>query len=52
MAGVFVIFAACYVVLGLLNNKGKRPARILSWILSGIGLLCCGTGALSSRSAR
>ena len=49
VAVVFVIFAACYVVLGLLNNKGKRPARILSWILSGIGLLCCGPYALLSQ---
>jgi hypothetical protein len=46
IAGVYVVMAIFYVVLALLVNKGKRPARILSWILSGIGLLCCGIGGL------
>lgn len=46
IAGIYIVFAVFYVVLGLLNNQGKRPARILSWILSGIGLLCCGLGGL------
>lgn len=46
VAAIYIIFAVFYLVLGLLNNKGKRPARILSWILSGIGLLCCGLGGI------
>ncbi|GAA2134674.1 DUF2127 domain-containing protein [Glycomyces algeriensis] len=46
IAGVYVVMAIFYVVLALLVNKGKRPARILSWILSGIGLLCCGIGGI------
>lgn len=46
VAGVYIIFAVFYVVLALLVNKGKRPARVLSWILAGIGLLCCGVGGL------
>ncbi|WP_205326256.1 DUF2127 domain-containing protein [Glycomyces sp. YM15] len=46
IAGVYVVMAVFYLVLALLVNKGKRPARILSWILSGIGLLCCGIGGL------
>lgn len=46
IAGVYVVMAVFYVVLALLVNKGKRPARILSWILSGIGLLCCGIGGI------
>ncbi|GAB3236145.1 hypothetical protein GCM10027447_34270 [Glycomyces halotolerans] len=46
VAVVYIIFAAFYVVLGLLNNRGNRPARILSWILSGIALACCGFGGL------
>lgn len=46
IAGVYVVMAVFYLVLALLVNKGKRPARILSWILSGIGLLCCGIGGV------
>lgn len=42
IAAVYLVFAVFYLVLGLLNNRGNRPSRILSWILSGIGLLCCG----------
>ena len=51
IAVVYVIFAVFYVVLGLLNNAGKRPARILSWILSGIALLCCGMFGLIGQVA-
>ncbi|MFG3339125.1 hypothetical protein [Glycomyces sp. NPDC048151] len=46
IAGVYVVMAVFYVILALLVNAGKRPARILSWILSGIGLLCCGIGGI------
>ncbi|MCC3762367.1 hypothetical protein K3N28_04705 [Glycomyces sp. TRM65418] len=49
VAVAFVVFAAFYIVLGLLNNKAKRPARILSWILSGIALVCCGPYTLLSQ---
>lgn len=50
IAGIYVVFAIFYVVLGLLNNRGARPARILSWILSGIALACCGIGGLINRA--
>jgi hypothetical protein len=43
---VYVVFAVFYVVLGLLNNRGNRPGRVLSWVLSGIALFCCGLGQL------
>lgn len=46
VAGVYIVFAVFYAVLALLVNKGSRAGRILSWILSGIGLLCCGVGGL------
>ncbi|THV43623.1 hypothetical protein [Glycomyces buryatensis] len=46
LAGVYIVGAVFYIVLGLLNNKGKRPARILSWVQSGIALACCGLGGL------
>ncbi|MCD0446122.1 hypothetical protein LO763_21145 [Glycomyces sp. A-F 0318] len=46
VAAVYLLFAVFYIVLGILNNKGSRAARILSWILSGIALACCGIGGL------
>lgn len=46
VAVVYLLFAAFYVVLGVLDNAGKRPARILTWILAGIALACCGFGGL------
>ncbi|HEU5128914.1 MAG TPA: hypothetical protein VFU12_13070 [Glycomyces sp.] len=46
IAVVYIVFAVFYVVLGLLDNAGKRPARILTWILAGISLACCGLGGL------
>ncbi|HEX2143394.1 MAG TPA: hypothetical protein VHG10_02685 [Glycomyces sp.] len=49
VAVAFVLFAICYIVLGLLNNAGKRPARILSWILAGLSLACCGPYTIISQ---
>ncbi|HLU28509.1 MAG TPA: hypothetical protein VKZ65_08730, partial [Glycomyces sp.] len=46
VAVAYIVFAAFYVVLGLLDNAGKRPARILTWILAGVSLACCGLGGL------
>ncbi|PRY61891.1 hypothetical protein [Glycomyces artemisiae] len=46
VAGVYLLFAVFYVILGILNNKGNRAGRILSWVLSGIALACCGLGGL------
>lgn len=44
--GVYILFAVFYVILGLLNNRGNRPGRVLSWVLAGISLACCGLGQL------
>jgi MFS family permease len=46
VAGIYILFAIFYLILGLLVNKGNRAGRIMSWILSGIGLACCGIGGL------
>jgi hypothetical protein len=55
VAGVAVAFSAInlliaigLVVLAVLNNKGKNPARIVTWVLGGIGLCCAGFGLLGS----
>jgi hypothetical protein len=51
-AGAFsLVFAVGFVVLALLNNRGKNPARIVTWVIGGIALCCGGIGlALSGVS--
>jgi hypothetical protein len=39
-----LIFAAGYVTLGILNGKGKNAARIVTWVITGIGVCCYGVG--------
>ncbi|GAB4005931.1 hypothetical protein GCM10029992_55200 [Glycomyces albus] len=45
----WIVWAACHAVLGILNFRGKRPARILSWIQSGLSLTGCGLGSLTGQ---
>lgn len=49
---IYVLIAVALVVLGLLVGRGKQPARIITWVLAGLGVLCLGcgvaAGALSS----
>lgn len=47
----WIVCAAFHVVLGILNDGGRRPARILSWVLAGVSLAGCGLGSLGARSA-
>lgn len=37
---ISLIFAVGAAVLGMLVGKGKNPARIVTWVLGGIGVLC------------
>lgn len=48
VAAINLLFAVGLVVLALLNNKGKNPARIVTWVLGGISLCCSGFGLLTS----
>ena len=43
-AVIALIVAVGLVVLGFLNMRGKNPARIVTWVLGGLFLLCCGIG--------
>lgn len=43
-AVLFLLVAGGLVALGILNNLGKNPARIVTWVVGGL-VLCC-TGAL------
>ncbi|NUT33026.1 MAG: hypothetical protein HOV79_08125 [Hamadaea sp.] len=44
--GTAVLFAIGLVVLGILDLKGKQPARIVTWVVVGL-LLCCSGGSLA-----
>jgi hypothetical protein len=44
--GVGVLLAAGATILGVLVGKGKNPARIVTWVLAGIGVLCFGCGTI------
>ncbi|HEX5598264.1 MAG TPA: hypothetical protein VFX61_19950 [Micromonosporaceae bacterium] len=46
MAVFGLLLAAGLVVLAILNNKGKNPARIVTWVIGGIWLCCGGIGLL------
>jgi hypothetical protein len=39
-----MLFAIGFVVLAIFNNRGKNPARIVTWVLGGISLCCSGIG--------
>lgn len=44
-----LLFAAGFVALALLNDKGKNPARIVTWVVGGIALCCNGVNLAFSR---
>jgi hypothetical protein len=39
-----LLFAAGFIVLAMLNNRGKNPARIVTWVVGAIALCCNGLG--------
>lgn len=43
-----LLFAAAFVVLALLNNRGRNGSRIATWILAGLGFCCTGLNLLGS----
>lgn len=49
MAVFYLIVAAFYVTLALLNRKDGETGRILTWYLAGAGILCCAPGSLIAR---
>jgi hypothetical protein len=42
-----LLFAAGFVVLAVLNNRGKNPSRIVTWVLGGISLCCSGLALIT-----
>lgn len=47
---IAAIFAIGYAVLGMFTGRGKNVARIIAWVVLGIGL-CCNAGSLVSTAA-
>jgi hypothetical protein len=45
-AVVSILIAVGILVLARLDLRGNNVARILTWVLGGIGVLCCGLGSL------
>lgn len=45
VVGVIIglLLAAIFVVLGVLNSKGNRIGRILTWVFGGLALCCLGS---------
>src|SRR5262249_17731210 len=46
--GVGLLFAVGYVVLGILDGRGKNPARIVTWVGAGLSICCSGGSLLST----
>lgn len=51
IATISLIWAAFYFILALTNSRGSQASRVLTWILAGITLLCCGLGTLFEQTA-
>jgi hypothetical protein len=47
-AALNALLAVGFVILAIFDNQGKQGARITTWVLAGIGALCCGCGGLAN----
>jgi hypothetical protein len=45
---IYLVLATGLVVLGLLDGKGKQPARVITWVVAGLGVLCLGCSTASA----
>jgi hypothetical protein len=45
---VGLLFAVGFVVLALLNNRGKNVSRIVTWSVGGVAICCSGVGLAGS----
>lgn len=47
-AAVVLLLAVGLVVLGILDGRGRNPARIVTWVVAGLGICCTGYAGVSS----
>jgi hypothetical protein len=45
--GIGLLLAVGYVVLGLLDGRGKNPARIVTWAVGGVSICCSGANLVA-----
>jgi len=45
---LYLALAVGFVVVGILIGKGKQAARIVTWVLAGLTLLCNGCGLIAT----
>jgi hypothetical protein len=45
---VALLFAVAWIVLGLLDSRGKQAGRIITWVLGGLFLCCLGFGLIGN----
>lgn len=45
---IYLLLAIGLVVLGLLVGKGKQPARVITWVVAGLAVLCLGCSTASA----
>jgi hypothetical protein len=43
-----LLFAVGYVVLAILDGRGKNPARIVTWVVGGLAICCTGYGLVAN----
>jgi hypothetical protein len=48
---VDLVGSAGLLLLGFFNLRGSNITRIMTWVLAGLGVLCCGGGTLIGRLA-
>jgi hypothetical protein len=48
---VYLIAGGALAVLAVFNLRGNNGTRIATWVVGGIGVLCCGSGVLIGRLA-
>jgi hypothetical protein len=46
-AAVYVVAGVGIVILAMLDLRGNNVARIITWVVGGLGVLCCGLGSLA-----
>jgi hypothetical protein len=44
--GIELLIIAGFAVLAIFVSRGAQPARIITWVLSGLAVLCLGCGSL------
>jgi hypothetical protein len=48
---VYLLGAIGFGVLAVLTGRGANPARIITWVFSGLGALCCCIGSVATGAA-